>query len=98
MIFLKRLVEKKKPLRPPDQNPFQVRSNINTKYVVLSGQQKGMVTAVGQFKNSRFLSTPDRYDESGIIYSIWSGWLIQTGLAGLIRHFFKGILMFNSIP
>lgn len=51
MIFLKRLVEKKKkPLRPTDQNPFQVSSNIITKYVVLSGQQKGMFTAVGQFK------------------------------------------------
>ena len=50
MIFLKRLVKKKKPLRPTDQNPFQVRSNINTKYMVLCGQQKGMVTVVGQFK------------------------------------------------
>ena len=50
MIFLKRLVKKKKPLRPTDQNPFQVRSNINTKYMVLCGQKKGMVTAVGQFK------------------------------------------------
>ena len=54
------LCKKKKPLRPTDQNPFQVRSNINSKNVVLSGQQKGWSQPLVNLTwNSRFFSTPN---------------------------------------